>query len=263
MTIYKHKTPAKLPISLEGYVMEVLIMKILAIESSAIAASIAIAEDDRLICEYTTNYKKTHSQTLMPMIEEVTKMVSLELNELDAIVVANGPGSFTGLRIGVATAKGLAHALNIPIIEVGTLDALAYNMGYTDKIICPLMDARRNQVYTSLYTYENNTFTNILPSMVVPVEEIFQKIKELGKDVIFLGDGVSPNMEQIKNNFSSKEYVLAPLNNNIQRGASVAALGLHYAKEGKGQSYMHFKPIYLRKSQAEREYERKHNTCIE
>lgn len=237
-------------------------MKVLAIESSAIAASIAIAEDNQLICEYTTNYKKTHSQTLMPMIEEVCKMVNLNLSELELIAVSKGPGSFTGLRIGVATAKGLAHTLEIPIVGVNTLDALAYNIGYTDRIICPLMDARRNQVYTGLYTYENNTFTNMLPSTVVPIEEIISEIKKLGKQVIFLGDGITPNIDTIKNNFTEEEYVLAPLNNNIQRASSVAALGILYGLRGETESYMNFKPIYLRKSQAEREYERKHNTCI-
>ena len=237
-------------------------MKVLAIESSAIAASIAIAEDNQLICEYTTNYKKTHSQTLMPMIEEVCKMVNLDLSELELIAVSKGPGSFTGLRIGVATAKGLAHTLEIPIVGVNTLDALAYNIGYTDRIICPLMDARRNQVYTGLYTYDNNTFTNMLPSTVVPIEEIISEIKKLGKQVIFLGDGITPNIDTIKNNFTEEEYVLAPLNNNIQRASSVAALGILYGLRGETESYMNFKPIYLRKSQAEREYERKHNTCI-
>ncbi len=236
-------------------------MKLLAIESSAIVASIAIAEDDRLICEYTSNHKKTHSQTLMPMIEEVSKLIDLDLKELDAIAIANGPGSFTGLRIGVATAKGLAHALDIPIIPVKTLDALAFNIGFTDKLICPMMDARRNQVYTALYTYENNTFKNILPSTVVPIEDIFSEIKTIGREVVFLGDGVAPHIEHIQNNFTKKEYVLAPLNNNIQRAASVAALGMKDAQEGKGESYMNFAPIYLRKSQAEREYERKHHSC--
>jgi tRNA threonylcarbamoyladenosine biosynthesis protein TsaB len=237
-------------------------MKVLAIESSAITASVAIAEENRLICEYTSNYKKTHSQTLMPMIEEITNMVELDLDELDLIAVANGPGSFTGLRIGVATAKGLAHTLDIPIISVSTLDALAYNIGFTDKLICPLMDARRNQVYTALYRYENNEFNKIQGDIAVPIEEIISKIKELGKQVIFVGDGISPNLEYIQNNLTKEEYVLAPINNNIQRGASVAALGLIYAKEGKSESYMKCKPVYLRKSQAEREYERKHNKCI-
>lgn len=237
-------------------------MKTLAIESSAITASVAIAEDNRLICEYTSNYKKTHSQTLMPMIEEIVNMVELNLEDLDIISVANGPGSFTGLRIGVATAKGLAHTLNIPVVSVPTLDALAYNIGYTDRIICPLMDARRNQVYTALYCYENNKFTKIQEDIAVPIEEIICKIKEMGRKVIFLGDGITPNIEYIKNNLDNNEYVLASINNNIQRGASVAALGLQYAVEGKAESFMNCKPVYLRKSQAEREYERKHNTCI-
>ncbi len=124
-----------------------------------------------------------------------------------------------------------------------------------------MMDARRNQVYTALYTYENNTFKNILPSTVVPIEDIFSEIKTIGREVVFLGDGVAPHIEHIQNNFTKKEYVLAPLNNNIQRAASVAALGMKDAQEGKGESYMNLCTYLLRKSQAEREYERKHHSC--
>ena len=128
-------------------------MKILAIDSSGLVASVAVTEDDNLIAEYTTNYKKTHSQTLLPMLDEVKKMIELDLNTIDAIAVSAGPGSFTGLRIGSATAKGLGLALNKPLIGVPTVDALAMNLYGTDQIICPLMDARRSQVYTGIYRF--------------------------------------------------------------------------------------------------------------
>ena len=125
-------------------------MKILALDSSGLVASVALVEDDNLIAEYTIQYKKTHSQTLLPMLEEIRRMVDLDMDTVDAVAVAAGPGSFTGLRIGSATAKGLAFAMEKPIIPVPTLEGLAWQMYGTDALVCPIMDARRNQVYTGL-----------------------------------------------------------------------------------------------------------------
>ena len=129
-------------------------MLLAAIESSGLVASVAFMTEDKLIGEYTTNFKKTHSQTLLPMFDEVVRMTGIRLEDLDAIVVSGGPGSFTGLRIGAATAKGLGLALDKPLISVPTVDALAYNLYGTQQVICPIMDARRQQVYTGLYTFE-------------------------------------------------------------------------------------------------------------
>ena len=126
-------------------------LKILALDSSGLVASVALAEDDNLIAEYTVQYKKTHSQTLLPMLQEIVRMVELDLSTVDAIAVAAGPGSFTGLRIGSATAKGLAFALEKPIVSVPTVDGLAYQMYGAKDLVCPIMDARRNQVYTGIY----------------------------------------------------------------------------------------------------------------
>ena len=131
-------------------------MRILALESSGLVASVAVVDgaldgkDAQTIAEYTVNYKKTHSQTLLPMLDEVVKMTELSLESIDAIAVAAGPGSFTGLRIGSATAKGLGLALDKPLIPVPTLEGLAYNLCGTDGIVCPIMDARRSQVYRNL-----------------------------------------------------------------------------------------------------------------
>lgn len=129
-------------------------VKILGLDSSGLVASVAVVEEDVLLAEYTTNYKKTHSQTLLPMLDELRRMIELDLDTLDGIAVASGPGSFTGLRIGSATAKGLGLALNKPLIEVPTLEGLAWNLCGTDRLVCPLMDARRNQVYTAAYEFE-------------------------------------------------------------------------------------------------------------
>src|SRR5699024_6378339 len=176
-------------------------MRVLAIDSSGLTATVAIVEDDQTIAEYTTNYKKTHSQTLLPMIDEMVRMVDADLKEIDAIAVAGGPGSFTGLRIGSATAKGLGLALDKPLIHVPTVDAMAYSMYGCEDIICPIMDARRKQVYTGLYSfshkknedgglYDEPVFQVLRMQMAVPVEELIRHLNVYRRRVVFLGDGV-------------------------------------------------------------------------
>ena len=154
-------------------------MKILAIDSSGIVATVAILDDDILVAEYTINYKKTHSQTLLPMIEEITKMTELDLKELDAVAIAGGPGSFTGLRIGSATAKGLGLALDVPLVSVPTLDALAYNLCGSADIVCPMMDARRQQVYTGVYSFYGEQMETLMPQAPMAVEEIAARLNEI------------------------------------------------------------------------------------
>ena len=145
-------------------------MKILALDSSGLVASVAVVEDDNLLGEYTINYKKTHSQTLLPMLDEVAKMIELDLNSVDAIAVAAGPGSFTGLRIGSATAKGLGLALDKPIVSVPTVDALAYNLWGVSELVCPLMDARRQQAYTGLYAFSDGNMNTVLPQCAIGID---------------------------------------------------------------------------------------------
>ena len=131
-------------------------MRILALDSSGLVATVAIVEDQQTVAEYTVNYKKTHSQTLLPMLAEIVKMTEFDLDTIDAIAVAGGPGSFTGLRIGSATAKGLGLALDKPLIHVPTVDGMAYNLFGNAGLICPIMDARRDQVYTGIYRFEDD-----------------------------------------------------------------------------------------------------------
>lgn len=229
-------------------------MKIVAIDSSGLVASVAVTEDDNLIAEYTTNYKKTHSQTLLPMLDEVKKAISLDLNSIDAIAVAAGPGSFTGLRIGSATAKGLGLALNKPLIGIPTVDALAYNLYDTapDTLICPIMDARRKQVYTGLYYFENHTLKILRPQDALPMTDLIEELNRRGKSVIFLGDGVPVYRELIEET-CRVPYSFAPAHVNKQRAAAVAALAEIYYKEGKMEDAAEHQPDYLRVSQAERE----------
>lgn len=227
-------------------------MKILALDSSGLVASVAVMEDDTMLAEFTMNYKKTHSQTLLPMLDEMAKMIELDLNTVDAIAVAGGPGSFTGLRIGSATAKGLGLALHKPLISIPTVDGLAYNLCGTEKIVCPLMDARRNQVYTGIYEFEGNILKVMEPQMAVDISVIAEKLNTLGREVIFLGDGY-PVYEKKLEELMRIPYMAAPAHLSRQRAGALGTLALAYAKEGKLESAADHQPDYLRLSQAERE----------
>ncbi len=227
-------------------------MKILALDSSGLVASVAVMEEENLLAEYTMNYKKTHSQTLLPMLDEMAKMIDLDLETVDAIAVAGGPGSFTGLRIGSATAKGLGLALKKPLISVPTVDGLAYNLCGTDKIVCPLMDARRNQVYTGIYEFEGTKLKVLESQMAVDISEIAEKLNALGREVIFLGDGW-PVYEQKLAELMKVPYFAAPAHMSRQRAGALAALAMTYAKEGRMETATEHQPDYLRLSQAERE----------
>lgn len=233
-------------------------MRILALDSSGLVASVAVVEagviDEITIAEYTVNYKKTHSQTLLPMLDEVAGMIDLDLKTIDAIAVAGGPGSFTGLRIGSATAKGLGMALNKPLIHVPTLEGLAYNLCGTHKIVCPIMDARRGQVYTGIYEFKGNDLQVIEDQTAVSIEELGEKLSIFDREIVFLGDGVSVYCEALAERImAGKRISFAPAHMNRQRAASVGALAIRYYRAGKTESAAEHQPDYLRVSQAERE----------
>ena len=239
-------------------------MRVLAIDSSGLTATVAVVEETQTVAEYTINYKKTHSQTLLPMIDEVVKMTELDLGTINAIAVAGGPGSFTGLRIGSATAKGLGLALNKPLIHVPTVDGLAYNVFGCEDIICPIMDARRNQVYTGIYTFSKKAgekegrnlvepvFQVIKMQMAVSIEELAERLNRYRRPVVFLGDGV-PVYENVLAEKLTVPYSFAPAYMNRQRAAVVGTLGIQYYKAGKFETAEEHRPDYLRVSQAERE----------
>lgn len=234
-------------------------MKILALDSSGLVASVALAEDDNLIAEYTVQYRKTHSQTLLPMLQEICRMVALDLDTVDAIAVAAGPGSFTGLRIGSATAKGLAFAMKKPIVPVPTVDGLAYQMYGARDLVCPIMDARRNQVYTGIYEFipdQDGRFSYdmrvIKKQCAVPFDEIAESLNEYDRNVVFLGDGV-PVFQERMAQVLRVPYTTAPLHRARQSAAAIAALGSLYYRQGKAVDGAVFTPEYLRLSQAERE----------
>ena len=234
-------------------------MKILGIDSSGLVASVAIVEDDRLVAEYNLQYKITHSQTLLPMLEEIRNRIHLDMQTIDAIAVAAGPGSFTGLRIGAATVKGLGLALGKPIIPVPTLEGMAYNCYGTDLLVCPIMDARRNQVYTGLYIFEKEDrirMKSVMEQTAVGFDELAANLNVLGREVLFLGDGVPVFAEAMKE-LLRIPYYFAPAHMNRQRAASVAALGKEKFEQGIFEDAADHAPEYLRLSQAERERQEK------
>lgn len=249
-------------------------MKILGIDSSGMTASVALVASGVVMAEFTVNNKRTHSETLLPMIDKLMNMAEVQPSELTAIAIAAGPGSFTGLRIGAATAKGLALALDVPIVPVPTLEGLAYNLAGEKRLVVSVMDARRNEVYAGAYDVEikndcdvitsqnddesteesaqNNTVTVIIPETALPVSELFDKLNELGREVIFVGDGIPVIKKNLAETGLNIPYSFASVQNERQRGASVAALGKLYFEEGRAINSDDFAPEYLRKSQAER-----------
>ena len=235
-------------------------MKILAIEASGPVAGCALWEDGTLTAEYSVQYKKKHSQSLVPMLDEMREMIDLDLSGIDFIAVTSGPGSFTGLRIGAATVKGLGLALDKPVLPVPTVDSLACNLYGTDRLICPLMDARRQQVYTGIY--ENRDGMNVLhPQCVTALADIAEELNQLGREVIFLGDGVPVN-EKALGDLMKVPYYLAPAHLNRQRAAATAVRAAQIYEE-KGEDALvssdDFRPEYLRVPQAEREHGERRN----
>lgn len=227
-------------------------MRILAIESSAVTASVAIMDETTLIAEYTINHKMTHSQTLLPMIDEIFSMIQMKPEDVDVIAVSEGPGSFTGLRIGAATGKGIALALDKKMVSVPTLAAMAYNLYGDDRYICPVMDARRKHLYGGIYTFEGNRLVTKKDVSLISYEELAQELAGLDRQVVLTGDGADVAGDFLKQQLGDK-CVIAPPQIKSQRAGSVALLAMQMAQEGLFVSADEMKPEYLRPSQAERE----------
>ena len=230
-------------------------MKILGIDTSSMAASVAVIEDNKLICEYKINTKKTHSQKLMPMIENMLSLSDLNVRELDAIAVCEGPGSFTGLRIGMATAKAIAHVNDIPVIGVNSLEALAANMNLCDKKICSILDAQRNQVYTGRYQYEGTKLVEIKEIGIQQIDELLEELAQSGEQWILVGEAVYKYEDKIRE-ISNIEIPAA--SNNVTKAGSLCSVAKVKFDEGKDifDCYT-VNPLYIRKSQAEEQYEEK------
>ncbi|AGK99043.1 tRNA (adenosine(37)-N6)-threonylcarbamoyltransferase complex dimerization subunit type 1 TsaB [Clostridium pasteurianum] len=236
-------------------------MRVLSIDSATEAATCAVIEDERLLGEITFNYKKQHSIILMTIIDNLLKNINTDINTIDGFVISKGPGSFTGLRIGMATVKGLSQGSNKPFISISSLDALAYNMAYTPGIICPILDALRGNVYTALYQFEENNLNRLTDYKIISLEELLVFVKEQNKSITFIGDGIKLFKEQILKYLPEASF--APSHLNLVRSSALGELGLKRLLQGENDNLYDSAPIYIRKSQAEREYEKRTGKSID
>lgn len=219
-------------------------MKILAIDTSSFPASVAITDDGILLGEYIIRNQRKHSQNIMMMTERLFDDLGMDISEIDVFAVTSGPGSFTGLRIGISSIRAFAQAMQKPVAAVNTLEALAYNLPLTDKIIVPMLDARRDEVFTAAYRFKNGVAEEITPPCVMTITQIIEQYKP--EEIILTGDGVIIHKDEL-NGFS-----FAPINLSETRASALAAAAY---KKDEFCDYNHVQPLYLRKSQAEREYE--------
>ncbi len=233
-------------------------MKILSMECSATPASVAIIEDGNLLASSFVNVRLTHSQTLMPMVENILAASKLTINDIDGLCISNGPGSFTGVRIGISAVKGLAAPKNLPCVAVSTLRAIAENYSNTDCIVCAVMDARCNQVYNALFDITNGKISRLCEDRALLCDELAEEIKKLSqkskKCVIIVGDGTvvfSPFVKECEN-----IKISAPIR-RFQNAASVGVVAQEYFNKGETIKAEELLPFYLRLPQAERELKAK------
>lgn len=231
-------------------------MRIVGIDTSTKICGIGIVEDQEIIAEYNFRVSDTHSNQLMPLVDEILKRLDLKIDQIDAFAVALGPGRFTGLRIGVATVKGLGYALKKPIVGVPTLDLLANNLKFVDRLICPIMDARQNEVYTAIYQ-GGKELQRMSDYLCLPIKKL---IEMLNGPAIFLGDATDKYLDVIKS--SAKDAIIVEHVFDLPRGANVAMLGAKRL-QSEGEEKQIFKdnvftltPLYIRKSQAEVKYQK-------
>ena len=223
-------------------------MKILALDSTAKVASVALCEDERLLGELTINNGNTHSQTLLPMIEFLLNQFELSPDDIDVFAASVGPGSFTGVRIGVATIKGLSFGKKTPCAGVSTLEALAYNLCDHDGLICPVMNARRQQVYTALFHAHNGVLERLMPDSAIAITELDEKLSAYGEPVRLCGDGYDVTIPLL-----THEVIPTSERYRHQSAYSVAQVAKRMHADGEFSTDITLSPIYLRLSQAERE----------
>ncbi len=234
-------------------------MKILSADTSGAVASVAVLDEENLLGQYSINHKKTHSQKLMPMMDQLLKNLELKPDDIDIYSAAIGPGSFTGLRIGIATIKGIAQALNKPVIGVPTLEGLAFNVCGSSRMICPIIDARNDFVYSALYSFEENS-SNLkvhVDCQAFHINHLLDIIDEK-QSTIFLGDAVYKFESIIRQKLGNKASFAAS-HMLLQSAGSVGLAAYRRYLSGQTQSYINILPMYIRAPQAERMFKEKCN----
>lgn len=231
-------------------------LKLLAIDTTSNVATAAVVDATKCLGEMTLNDSKTHSQKMMPIIDSLLTELNLEVKDLQGIAVSKGPGSFTGLRIGMATAKAMGHALDLPVYTVSALEGLAYNVPAFDGLICPVIDARRDQVYAAIFRIRNGEIVRILEDSSLSIDELLIELQKNQEKVLFLGDGIVRFEEIIKEKLGNRSH-FAPPHIRLQRASSVGFVVLSNIDKYENSTYLNAIPDYLRKTQAEREYDEK------
>ncbi len=237
-------------------------MRILAIDTSSLVASAAVLEDEKLLGEMTINHPKTHSQKLMPIIKALLESLGLKVADMDLIAVAGGPGSFTGVRIGLSAAKAMAQPFDLPVVMVSSLKGLAYNLPGYDGIVCPILDARRGEVYTAAYRWQSESLLTLIDDQPMLLEELLERFKEgHAQRIVFLGDAAEKFKETIFNVLGAKA-VIAPASHGMQKASSIA-MAAYRNHNNSAVKYDQVKANYLRRSEAEVTWEKKHGTKSE
>ena len=224
-------------------------IKILALDSTAEVSSVAVCEGEKLLSEITINTGNTHSETLLPAVEQALLMANVTVDDIDLFACTTGPGSFTGVRIGAATVKGIAYGKEKPCVSVSTLDALAYNLHGYNGIICPVMNARRSQVYNALFECNSGSLVRLCPDRAISIAELDEELKDKREPIYLCGDGYDITEKGFKSTIA--QYV--PVRYRYQNAYSVAMIALRHFNNGETLSDTELAPIYLRPSQAERE----------
>jgi len=231
---------------------------ILALETATTVASIAIIDKDKVLGEIFLNTRKNHSEVLMPMVDKLLKFINREITDMEAFAVAIGPGSFTGLRIGLATAKGMAQALKKPVIGVPTLDGLARNLIDVNGLICPILDARKNEVYTAVYSCHEHVCERITDYMALSPQQLGERFAQFGEEITILGDAVLPFGQLLINGKSS--ISIASQANCFPRAAQIGAIAQERLERGESNDLFELAPLYIRRSEAEIRWEEKHDS---
>jgi tRNA threonylcarbamoyladenosine biosynthesis protein TsaB len=229
-------------------------MKVLAIETSTMLGGVAIADDQGLIAEIRLNVKSTHSERIMTAIDHVLKQSNLTVDEIDTIAVASGPGSFTGLRIGLSTAKGLCYAATKSLVLVPTLEAFAWNFPFSRHPVCLMLDARKGEVYAALYRWGQGGFVSVIRERSARPEELLSTIEG---PVVLAGEGALIYKDRIIAAIGERALI-APRDKMVPSPSNIAILGLQRAMRGEFADSVHAGPLYIRKSEAEVKWSEKH-----
>jgi len=230
---------------------------ILGLDTATLVSSVALASGDTLLAELTLQTKKTHSERLMPHIEEILKLAETGKDAIEAIAVSIGPGSFTGLRIGLGTAKALSYALHVPLVGVPTLGAMAFGCPVPGAVLAPTLDAQKGNLYVALYTWRGSELVELLPPQVFSLQETIDRLAASQEPLLVMGEAVSLYRDEL----TAAGIELAAPHIAMPRAGNVAVLGGRLLKQGVQHDAMSLEPLYIRRSEAEELWEKRQGTC--